>query len=100
MRWFEYGCPANELKQLGDSAGLTVAHHERTPSVHLAGVQRSNEGISGVIDVGGVYQRVAMIDEEESSCPGSRDYPSDQLLIAWTPDEVRPYRAHRKLSVR
>jgi hypothetical protein len=45
--------------------------------------------VGSVVDIGSVDQRSSAIDDKQPTTAGSSNDPTNELLIAWSPDEMR-----------
>jgi hypothetical protein len=55
----------------------------------LGTVERREQGVHRVVEVGGVDQRRAGVDQRQPAGPGAGDDAADELFVARAPDEVR-----------
>ena len=89
------GRRADLRQQLGDRARLAVGHHQRLAVHHGRAVQRGDQRVDGVADVGAVDQRRARADDRQPAGPGPLHDPPDQLGVPRPPDQVRADGEHR-----
>ena len=84
------GSRGDALEDLADGQRFPVGDHQCLATRLGRPVERSDEGIGGVVDVGGVDQCRAGTDDGEAALAGPVDDASDELGVAGPPHQVRP----------
>ena len=85
---------AHSGQDLGNRTRFAVGHDQRAATRLPAVIQRREQGIHRVADVGRVDQRRTRADQREPAAPGPINDPRDQLRVARAPHEVRSDRDH------